>query len=166
MDDSQIQRGQQWLTEFLTLSGFPATVAADTQHSDGSCWLTIDSTALTPDQVQALLNNHGSALDAIQYLANTAVNVGETEDHRTAFTIEIDGYRVQRQTVLEDLAEAAIAHVRDTGTEYEMPSLSAAERRQLHTYIKEVSDLETYSRGREPDRRLVVCAAGSGSTDY
>jgi spoIIIJ-associated protein len=37
-----------------------------------------------------------------------------------------------------------------------MAALSAAERRQVHTYLKDYEDLETYSRGKEPDRRLVV----------
>jgi spoIIIJ-associated protein len=37
-----------------------------------------------------------------------------------------------------------------------MTSLSAAERRQIHTFLKECVDLETESRGEEPDRRLVV----------
>lgn len=153
-----MQRGQQWLTDFLKLAGLPAKVSVDADHSslDGSCWLSIDSTPFKPDQIQALLGNHGSALDALQYLANTAINMGQPEDLQTAFTIELDGYRVRRQAELKSMAEAAIAHVRQTGEEYEMAALSSAERRQVHTYLKEFDDLATYSRGKEPDRRLVV----------
>ncbi|NEQ25399.1 MAG: RNA-binding protein, partial [Microcoleus sp. SIO2G3] len=35
-------------------------------------------------------------------------------------------------------------------------SLSAAERRQVHTLFQSYEDLETFSQGTEPDRRLVV----------
>jgi spoIIIJ-associated protein len=54
------------------------------------------------------------------------------------------------------MAENAAQQVRMTGKEYEMKSLSSAERRQVHTLLKDCPDLETYSRGKEPDRRLVV----------
>ena len=158
MDERQVQRGQQWLSDFFQLAGLPAQVSVDADHSslDGSCWLAIDSTSFQPQQIQAFLGNHGSALDALQYLANTAINMGQPEELQTAFTIELDGYRVRRQAELKSMAEAAIAHVRGTGEEYEMAALSSAERRQVHTYLKEFGDLATYSRGKEPDRRLVV----------
>lgn len=72
---------------------------------------------------------------------------------------------MQRQIELQQLAEAAVQHVRETGEEYEMAALSAAERRQVHTYLKATyGDLETYSRGKEPDRRLVVRLAESEIT--
>ena len=37
-----------------------------------------------------------------------------------------------------------------------MPLLSSAERRQIHNLLKDMEDMETESRGQEPDRRLVV----------
>ena len=38
----------------------------------------------------------------------------------------------------------------------EITALSSAERRQIHTLLKEATDLETESQGEEPHRRLVV----------
>lgn len=158
MDDRQIQQGCHWLEQLLHFSGISAKVEADPDKLDteGSCWLTIDDAALSDTQIEALIGVDGSALDAIQYLANTTLNLGQPEELQTAYTIELAGYRVRRQAELQSLAEAAVQHVRDTGEEYEMAALSAAERRQVHTYLKVYEDLETYSRGKEPDRRLVV----------
>jgi spoIIIJ-associated protein len=159
MDDQQIQQGRQWLEEMLRLAGLPANVQADLERTraEGSCWLAIDDAALTHEQTQILIGEEGSVLDAIQYLANTILNIGRGETLQTAYTIELAGYRVQRQMELQQLAEEAVQHVRETGEEYEMVALSAAERRQVHTYLKATyEDLETYSRGKEPDRRLVV----------
>jgi spoIIIJ-associated protein len=163
MDEQQIQYGQQWLEELLRLSGLSAQVAVNPEKlsTEGSCWLTIDEAPLSSGQIDALIGSNGSALDAVQYLANTTLNLGRAEEQQVAYTIELAGYRVRRQAELQNLAEEAVQRVRDTGVEYEMAALSAAERRQVHTYLKDYEDLETYSRGKEPDRRLVVRLAQS-----
>ncbi len=155
-----MQRGQQWLEELLRLSKLPAVVQATdeaTPHDDKPCyWLTIEQKNLTPQQIELLTGPEGAALDAIQYLANSILNQGQDESEQAAYTIELDGYRRRRQEVLRILADRAAQQVRETGEEVEMSSLSAAERRQVHTFLKECEDLETQSRGQEPDRRLVV----------
>ncbi|MGB3494527.1 MAG: R3H domain-containing nucleic acid-binding protein [Elainellaceae cyanobacterium] len=158
MSNHQLSRGQEWLEEILKLSGIPTPVSADdsTIENEGSCWLTIDATSLSSEQVQGLIGDRGLALDAIQYLANTTLNLNQAEDEQCAYTVELNGYRKQRQAELEAIATEAAQHVRGTGEEYEIPSLSAAERRQVHTLLQSYDDLATYSRGREPDRRLVV----------
>lgn len=160
MDNQLTQRGQQWLEELLRLSRLPAEVrVTDTESSADdkpNYWLTIDQTKLTPKQIQILIGPEGAALDAIQYLANSMLNIGQDEEHQAAYTIELDGYRIRRQEQLRALAAHAAQTVRETGQEFEMKSLSSAERRQVHTFLKECEDLETQSRGQEPDRRLVV----------
>jgi spoIIIJ-associated protein len=160
MSNQPMQRGQQWLEELLRLSRLPATVEAtdsdDTQDDKPSYWLTIDQTKLTSTQIQTLIGPDGAALDAIQYLANSILNLGQSETEQAAYTIELDGYRTRRQEELRALAAHAAQQVRETGEEFEMKSLSSAERRQVHTFLKECDDLETQSRGQEPDRRLVV----------
>jgi spoIIIJ-associated protein len=160
MDNQLRQRGQQWLEEFLHLSGLPDEVKvaeADGPKDDKpSYWLTIERTKLTAQQIEILIGPEGAVLDAIQYLANSILNLGHDEDEQAAYTIELDGYRLRRQEELQALAAHAAQKVRETGQEYEMKNLSSAERRQVHTFLKECEDLETESRGQEPDRRLVV----------
>ena len=167
MTDIQMQRGQKWLEELLRLMKITAKVKVE-QHTtlgeneDGETeesenyWLTIDETQLTPAQIQILLGSEGSTLDAMQYLANAILNIGQEHEQQAAYTIELNGYRVRRQAELRSLAEYAVEQVRINGQEFEMKSLSAAERRQIHTFLKEFTDLESYSRGKEPDRRLVI----------
>lgn len=164
MDDVQGQRGQQWLENLMHVMGVPTdTVTVQLQlEPDESCWLTIHSDALSPEQVDTLIGEHGAVLDSIQYLANITLNMGQPDEQQIAYTVELAGYRAQRQAELQQMADRAVQHVRQTGEEYEMPPLSSAERRQLHTLMKVYEDLETESRGREPDRRLVVRAAKSG----
>jgi spoIIIJ-associated protein len=164
MDDLQAQqRGREWLNQFFQMAGFAPDLEADACQSeaDGSCWLTIQSDGLSSDQIDALIGEQGNVLDALQYLLNTSLNVGHPRDEQQAYTLELNGYRVQRQAELREMAEAAVQQVREQGGEYEMPALSAAERRQVHTFLKTFEDLSTFSRGQEPDRRLVVCLQDS-----
>ncbi|HEY9619193.1 MAG TPA: R3H domain-containing nucleic acid-binding protein [Crinalium sp.] len=159
MTDAKLQQGKQWLEEFLRLAALPNKVHADASQDnrlDDSYWLTIDATALTPEQIHSLTGSDGSTIDSVQYLINTILNLGLSDDQRRAYTIELDGYRARRQAELQEMANQAANHVRTTGEEYEMKALSSAERRQVHTFLKSFEDLETYSRGQEPDRRLIV----------
>ena len=156
MDESQMQRGQQWLAQFLKLASLPAEVSIESHEQWEDTWLTIDSASLTLEQIQALTGTDGAVLDALQYLANTTLNLGRAKEDQQAFTVELDGYRLRRRAELQALAEQAAQQVRDTGEAYEMAALSAAERRQVHTFFQSFADLETFSQGTEPDRRLVV----------
>lgn len=158
MDVDQMQRGQQWLEELLGLAGLPADVTAtlNSSFSEESCWLTINEASLLPEQVQTIIGPSGAVLDSIQYLTNAILNLSQERDQQKAFTIELAGYRLRRDAELKDIAEQAAAEVRETGQEFELKALSSAERRQVHTMMKEYEDLETFSRGQEPDRRLVI----------
>jgi spoIIIJ-associated protein len=118
--------------------------------------LTINENNLQPEQIQILIGAQGSVLDAMQYLANAALNVSQPQEQQAAYTIELDGYRVRRQAEIQAIAADAIEQVRATGTEVEIKSLSSAERRQIHTFMKDYQDLETFSRGKEPHRHLVI----------
>lgn len=165
MSDSRMQRGQQWLERLLQLMGVSAGVQAElhattAEESDRSepdnYWLTIDRTNLQPEQIQILIGAEGNVLDAIQYLANATLNLNQPQDEQAAYTIELDGYRIRRQAEIQAIAESAIEQVRATGKEVEIKSLSSAERRQIHTFLKDFQDLETFSRGKEPHRHLVI----------
>lgn len=152
--DGQMERGQQWLNELLRLAAIASEVNGEWETD--SWWLTIDDANLTPEQVEILIGSKGEVLDAIQYLANTIGNIGERTDEQTAYTIELNGYRSRRQEELRSMATQAAEQAIESGDEIELKELSSAERRQIHNFLKEYPELETYSRGQEPDRRLVV----------
>ncbi|MEB3312597.1 MAG: R3H domain-containing nucleic acid-binding protein [Cyanobacteriota bacterium] len=163
MTNQALTSGVEWLTALLALQGLDTTVSATMVNDDSgdSCWLTIADQALSADQVQTLIGPAGAVLDAIQYLANTTLNLGKSEGEQQAFTIELAGYRARRLAELKLMAEAAADQVRASGQEYELKGLSAAERRQVHHFLSAQSGLATFSRGKEPDRRLVVCLDSS-----
>ena len=77
--EATVSQAQTWLEQLLGLMGFPSKVTVEERTEKtlvmGS-WLIIDQTSLAPEQTQHLLADQGAPLDAIQYLVNTAVNLG------------------------------------------------------------------------------------------
>ena len=156
---SPIDEGVNWLTKLLSLQGMDAEVTSEERNGDlgdDSYWLTIGTDALSEDQVKALIGDRGQVLDSMQYLANATLNMGKEGDEQHSYTLEIDGYREKRQGELKAMADEAAQQVKDSGDEYELKGLSSAERRQVHGLLGEYEGLETFSRGREPERHLVV----------
>lgn len=157
--ESQLNSGKDWLEQLLELMGFAAEVKTEgfeTVQADSNHWLSIEGDSLTPEQKEGLIGTKGESIDAIQYLANTILNLDSDPEAQSSFVIELDGYRVKRNQELADLTQEAIARVKETGQEVEIPGLSSAERKQVHSLLENVEDLTTESRGQEPDRKLVV----------
>lgn len=156
----RIQSGKEWLEQLLdamylnaeiNTEGFE-TVTADSESN----WLNIDGSNFTPEQKDKLIGNKGEGIDAIQYLANTILNLDVELEEQSSYVIELDGYRVRRNQELTTLTQEAIEKVQETGEEVEIPNLSAAERKQIHSLLESVEGLKSQSRGQEPNRNLVV----------
>ena len=158
--ENQVQRGEEWLSKLLELMAIPATIV--TEEADkmpvesDACWLIIESPHLDQSKTEVLIGDRGKSIDAIQYLANTLLNLNVNQELQGSYTVEINGYRLKRYQELQALAQQAAQQVRETTQEVTMPALSSAERRQIHNFLQDAEDLETESRGQEPDRRLVV----------
>ncbi len=158
--EQEKQVGKEWLENLLTLMGFPTNVNVEYRENElektTECWLIIDETQLPLEKTLMLLGEKGEGLDAIQYLANTLINLTVDSVEQQGFTVELNGYRLERLQQLKTLTEDIADKVRQTGQEIEMTALSSAERRQIHSFFKNVADIATESRGEEPNRRLIV----------
>jgi len=155
-----MEKSISWLEKLLELQGLKTSVSGhqnSKELGDDSYWLTIDAESLSEAEIESLIGDRGQNLDSTQYLANTILNMGTDQAEQHSYTIEVNGYRKQRQAELQSLADEAADKVLNQGqAEYELKGLSAAERRQMHGLLGEQDGLETFSRGREPDRHLVV----------
>ena len=58
--------------------------------------------------------------------------------------------------MLRRSADRAVVEALDFGRPVELEPMNAAERRIVHTYLRDRTDVQTHSEGDEPDRRLVV----------
>ncbi len=74
-------------------------------------------------------------------------------------TVDAAGYRDRRETALHRMADRAAAEALRYDRPVELEPMRPAERKIVHMYLHERTDVETHSEGDEPDRRLVVSPA-------
>lgn len=115
--------------------------------------------------VSQLIGKHGRTLDALQYLMNIVLNKGR--DDRTKLILDVQGYREKRHKNLIVLANRMYRKVIDSGRHVELEPMSTLDRRTVHLALKDRAGVETYSRGIEPLRRVVIspkrpASAGGG----
>ena len=101
-----------------------------------------------------LIGKHGSTIDALQHIAFRAAFRGAEE--RKQVTVDAAGYRERREGALHRMADRAAAEALQYDRPVELEPMRATERKIVHTYLSERTDVETHSEGDEPDRRLVV----------
>jgi spoIIIJ-associated protein len=100
-----------------------------------------------------LIGKHGSTIDALQHLAGRVAFGG---GDRKTVVVDAAGYRERREGALQRAADQAVSDALAYGRPVELEPMSSPERRIVHTYLRDRTDVQTHSEGDEPDRRLVV----------
>lgn len=101
-----------------------------------------------------LIGRHGTTIDALQHLATRAAFRGSVEHKRVV--IDAAGYRERREAQLRRAADRAAEDALSFGRPVEMEPMAAHERKAVHHYLLERTDVDTHSEGDDPERRLVV----------
>src|SRR5579875_756816 len=106
------------------------------------------------DDLGVLIGHHGQTIDAIQHLAYRIASRGR--EPRVSVLVDAAGYRERRAVTLRQAADQAAETALREGRIVALEPMSALERKVIHEHLKDRHDLETYSRGQEPARHLVV----------
>lgn len=114
----------------------------------------IEATVVGEDDYGLLIGKRGQTIDALQLLCYQAAFQGLRERKRVV--LDAAGYRERRREVLIARADRAAARALEEDFNVEMDPMTAQERRVVHEHLKDRTDVETYSEGDEPDRRVVV----------
>ena len=122
----------------------------EVSETDDEILATIDGT----DELGILIGRRGQTLDALQLLCYRAASMGVSDRKRV--TIDAAGYRERRREMLEEEAVVAAQRAVRNDEPVRLEPMSASERRMVHEVLKDRSDVETYSEGDEPERRIVV----------
>lgn len=109
------------------------------------------------DELGILIGKHGATIDALQHLAFRAASRGFPD--RKQVTVDAAGYRDRREAALHRMADRASAEALRFDRPVELEPLRAAERKIVHLYLSQRTDIETHSEGDEPERRLVISPA-------
>ena len=106
------------------------------------------------DDFGLLIGRRGQTIDALQLLCFQAAFQGIRERKRVV--LDAAGYRARREEVISERADRAAEKAISTGDEIELDPMTARERRIVHEHLKERTEVETFSAGDEPQRRVVV----------
>ncbi|HEX8073994.1 MAG TPA: RNA-binding cell elongation regulator Jag/EloR [Thermoleophilaceae bacterium] len=128
--------------------------SVDVEEDDEEIRATVNG-----DDLGLLIGKHGSTIDALQHLVARAAFRGQAD--RKLVVLDAAGYRERRESALQRAADRAVSDAVQFGRPVELEPMSAAERRLVHTYLRDRTDVQTHSEGDEPDRRLVVTPVGS-----
>jgi spoIIIJ-associated protein len=132
--------------------------SVDIEESDEEIRATVNG-----DDLGLLIGKHGLTIDALQHLAYRAAFRGMAE--RKQVTIDAAGYRERRESALHRMADRAVADAMKLDRPVELEPMRAPERKLVHLYLRESTEVDTHSEGDEPDRRLVVTPVRPGRSE-
>ena len=104
-----------------------------------------------------LIGKHGQTIDALQYLTNAVLH---RHGAGKEAVIDAEGYRERRHEALAAIAQRAAGEALATGRPVELEPMTSVERKVVHLHLKDDERVETGSDGSEPNRFVVVRAAG------
>lgn len=101
-----------------------------------------------------LIGKRGQTLDALQYLVNIVANRYSTSHIR--IVLDAENFRERRKKTLEDLAVRLAGRVLKSKKEVILEPMNAQERKIIHSELQDHPSVKTYSKGEEPNRRVVI----------
>ena len=145
--DESIRFATKYVEDLLSFFGI--NVAVYSTIEDDVIQLSVPSTSMN----SLLIGKNANNLRALQYVVSMTLVARNAEVTRV--NIDVADYKRQRADKIEHQAEQWIRQVRATGKE-RILDLNAADRRVVHRFASDYSDIETFSTGEGRERRLHI----------
>ena len=101
-----------------------------------------------------LIGRHGENLQALQTLFNALLR--HRDPSLDYVTLDVANYKKDQMEKIMRLAEDSAKKVIDYGIPVELRPMNPYERRIVHMVLADKPELETESRGEDPDRRVII----------
>ncbi|RKN86005.1 RNA-binding cell elongation regulator Jag/EloR [Paenibacillus ginsengarvi] len=124
-------------------------VKIDRENTDDGVQLN-----LTGKELGILIGRRGQTLDSLQYLLNIVAN--RYADSHIRIVLDAESFRKRRRQTLEELSNRLATRVIRTRKEVVLEPMSPQERKVIHSKLQHHPDVKTYSKGEEPNRRVVI----------
>ena len=145
--DESIRFATKYVEDLLSFFGI--NVAVYSTIEDDVIQLSVPSTSMN----SLLIGKNANNLRALQHIVSMTLVARNAEVTRV--NIDVADYKRQRADKIEHQAEQWIRQVRATGKE-RILDLNAADRRVVHRFASDYSDIETFSTGEGRERRLHI----------
>lgn len=145
-----------YLEELLDIADIDGDI--DIEVRNGRTYISIVSDDDDNAGLRSLVGRDGEVLEALQELVRLSVLAAT--DNRSRLVLDITGYRRQRGTELQSIAESAVERARETGEPVALAPMSSYERKIVHDVVAELG-LSSESEGEGAARHIVVSIPGS-----
>ncbi|HZG84900.1 RNA-binding cell elongation regulator Jag/EloR [Paenibacillus sp.] len=143
-----IERSKAYLAEIVRDMGIDATIRR-TEDEDGNIVLEVNG-----KELGVFIGRRGQTMDAVQTLVNVYANRISGEHLR--IVIDAERFRERRKKTLQDLSLRLANQVVRTRKEVVLEPMSPLERRIIHYQLQNHPKVKTFSKGDEPNRRIVI----------
>lgn len=109
---------------------------------------------VTGPELGILIGRRGQTLDSLQYLVNIVAN--RYSDKHIRIILDAEAFRERRRKTLEELSSRLATRVVRTKKDVVLEPMSPADRKIIHSQLQDHPSVRTYSKGDEPNRRVVI----------
>ncbi|MFQ5912503.1 MAG: RNA-binding cell elongation regulator Jag/EloR [Nitrospinota bacterium] len=146
----RLAAARETLEQLIGRMGLEAPIEADLR--DGAVHLNIRGR-----QLGILIGRRGETLDALECLVERMVNRPPHE--RIRIHLDAEGYRERTAENLRDMATRLARKAVRTGRPVTCRPMNARDRRLVHTAVRDIAGVETFSEGEGSFRRVVISPA-------
>lgn len=153
---SATENAKEYLNKILSILEIEGKILEES-FDESTVSLRIDC---PENDARFLIGKHGQTLEYLQFLVRQMSKGAENSE--SFFVVDVMDYRTRRKESLIDRAKrGAVAVLNGEYERYNLPPMSAFERRMIHKYLQEnFPDLATHSQGRMDSRHIVISYAG------
>lgn len=109
---------------------------------------------LSGEKIAMIIGKRGQTLNALQHIVQVMLN----RQSATRFRVVVDAeeYRSRRKATLEQLATRLADKAIKTKKPVTLEPMPSYERKVIHSALQQISGVETFSDGQEPNRHVVI----------
>lgn len=152
---------QNLIKELIEKTGVVATKITVTENAGANIWFSIEV-----NEPHFFLGRDGEALYALNHLVRRIIEakIPPVEDRNSPgsnILIDINDFQKKRVENVRAIAHMMSERARYFKSNIEVDPMSAFERRIVHEFLSEATDLKTESVGLGPTRRVVIKYIGN-----
>ena len=143
-----IDNAKKFLTDVLNSMNIKADINIKEEND-------VVNINLCGDKMGLVIGYRGETLDSLQYLVSLVINKNHENPYKRV-VLDAENYRSKREETLVRVAQKPANKVRKSKRPYKLEPMNPYERRIIHSALQEYNDINTYSEGEEPFRRIVI----------
>ncbi|BFH18127.1 protein jag [Paenibacillus melissococcoides] len=101
-----------------------------------------------------IIGRRGQTLDSLQYLTSLVAN--RYSKHHLRIILDAEQFRERRKKTLEALADRLANKAVRNHQDVVLEPMTPQERKIIHAKLQDHPKVKTYSKGEEPNRRIVI----------